>query len=684
MDAEEIMIALMIIGLLVVTLVLPIVSVVFLVILHNRMRDLISRMLVMDQRTAELLHMVDAGRGSETEDKAVEKEPVAPAAQAAVTYPPPTPAVATPPERPASPVQDIPAASPAVPPPVSAVVEPPPLRQAGVHPPGTFERALSKLWNWFTVGSSYRRSGESREYAAATHWLMRIGIMIVLGGIAFFLKYSIEQGILGPLGRVVISIMVGTGLIIFGIRLIHNRYHLLAQGLSGAGFVTLYFAFFAASAMYALLPYGAAFVMMMVVTVAAGTLSIIYNTPGIALLGLVGGYATPLMVGHSSTNPLFFYVYVLLLGCGVLGVSLVRRWPYFNGIAMLAAYLLAFIYCHDHTTTTQLTHDLVFVSAIHLLFLLAMALFNLRAQRRTSQFEWVGLGLNALIYWLWAYFLFEPVFGRQGTGLIALVLAALYVGMVYLYLRRLPADHVAQAIFISLGAVFLTMAPVFILTAKWLTFAWSLQALAFVWIARRTGQHFMGRIALALFALAVLRGLLIDLDAFYVTDLPHKLTGWEFWRSAFSRWLLLGVLPTSLFTARNLVRRHRNAPQVLGLAIFLLWLLLTQEVQVLAKTLLPDFSDGLVTLTWTVFALSLLFSGIRNRGRYLRWSGLVLCGLAVIKLLLFDLSELETLYRIIAFILTGVLLVFGSFLYLSYRHLFQEDDGRQDTENSGE
>jgi len=178
-------------------------------------------------------------------------------------------APALPSERPVKRVQQ--AESPLLP--ALKTLDIPPLTPQAVEPTA-FERAMAKAWNWLVIGEEFRKPGVSWEYAVATNWLLRIGIVAVLAGIAFFLKYSIEKGLMGPLGRVALSLAAGLGLIVLGVRLLFKKYHLLGQGLTGAGFVTLYFAFYAASGMYHLMPDGAAFALMACVTVAAGVMAV--------------------------------------------------------------------------------------------------------------------------------------------------------------------------------------------------------------------------------------------------------------------------------------------------------------------------------------------------------------------------------------------------------------------------
>ena len=576
---------------------------------------------------------------------------------------------------------------PVVTPVLAARVEPvqkTPVRVTVQAEPTPAERVMSKAWNWLVIGEEYRQPGVSWEYAVATNWLLRIGILVVLAGIAFFLKYSIEKGIMGPLGRVALSLAAGLCMICFGVRLLFKRYHLLGQGLVGAGFVTLYFAFYAASGMYHLMTQGAAFALMACVTVAAGVLAVKYQSVLIAVLGVLGGYATPVMIGDTGSSDLFFYGYVLLLGFGVLGISLARRWPMLNVLGMLASYGLAFLFCEDHRGATQLARDLIFLSAIHLLYLFSVIVIQIRKRLATTVVEWAAIFLNAGIYWAWAFLLFKPIFGKEGTGLVALAVAAVYVGLVYACLQRKLVDKALICLFIGLAAVFLAMSPVLMISGEWLTMAWCLQALAMLWISQRTGNRFLGNMAVVLFALACVRGMSWDLDRLYDRLQPSTLRGLAFWHAAGLRALTYGALPATLLAAWRLKRPSPAAAKVLGLVLVQVWLYLTLETELVARVYAPAFQHSAVTVAWTLFAFALLFAGIRLRGKWLRWCGLGLFGLAVGKLLVLDLAGLDTLYRIVAFISIGILLVLGSFVYLKYKALFEPEAGVQSPEGGGQ
>ena len=120
---------------------------------------------------------------------------------------------------------------------------------------------------------------------------------------------------MGPLGRVALSLAAGVTLIVLGVRLLFKRYHLLGQGLAGAGFVMLYFAFYAASVLYHLMPLSAAFGLMACVTAAPdfrGALPVARHRP--ARRGRRLRHAADDAAWRTAFTP------ALALGVGVLGI----------------------------------------------------------------------------------------------------------------------------------------------------------------------------------------------------------------------------------------------------------------------------------------------------------------------------------------------------------------------------
>ena len=184
-----------------------------------------------------------------------EKPAVLPASEKPVP-PPPVPEIKPAPEKPAV----VPPPPPPPPPPAPRPPRPPRQEPAG-------ETLFAGFWRWFCVGS--RRENVSTEYAAATTWLMRAGVLILLCGVGFFLKYSIENDLVSPPVRITMTYLAGLAMFGAGLYGLNKRFHVLAAGILAAGVVTLYMGSFAGYRLYKLVPVEAAFALM-VLTTAAG------------------------------------------------------------------------------------------------------------------------------------------------------------------------------------------------------------------------------------------------------------------------------------------------------------------------------------------------------------------------------------------------------------------------------
>jgi uncharacterized membrane protein len=152
------------------------------------------------------------------------------------------------------------------------------------------------------------------------------GIVLALAGL-LFVRYSIEHGLIPPWLRVVLGIATGIGCLVASDRALRPRYEATANALAGAGVVILYGAFWAARASYELIGTGPTFAAMLLVTVTGCALSWRHRSLVIGVLGLAGGFATPLLVSTGEDRPIGLFGYLLLLDFGLLFLSRRRGWP---------------------------------------------------------------------------------------------------------------------------------------------------------------------------------------------------------------------------------------------------------------------------------------------------------------------------------------------------------------------
>ncbi|MBK8480260.1 MAG: DUF2339 domain-containing protein [Proteobacteria bacterium] len=152
------------------------------------------------------------------------------------------------------------------------------------------------------------------------------GLALVLGAV-FFLRYSVDQGWLGAPLRMAIGLLAGVGLLV-GSELKGRRYRVTANALDAAGIAILFATCFAGHALWALVPPLPTFGLMILVTAVAVLLALRHDSLFIALLGLVGGFATPMLLSSGEDRPIGLFGYLLLLNVGLAWVAHRKRWPW--------------------------------------------------------------------------------------------------------------------------------------------------------------------------------------------------------------------------------------------------------------------------------------------------------------------------------------------------------------------
>ncbi len=151
----------------------------------------------------------------------------------------------------------------------------------------------------------------------------------------FLVKISFDRGWLSPPVRVALGTLFGTFLLAAGERVRRAQPH-LAQGFTAGGVAILFVAFFAATSLYGLVPIWLGFGLLALVTAVAVLLSLRHG-PMVAILGLVGGFLTPLLIAEEQ--PALLFGYLLLLQAGLVVLTRVRKW-WPLGLLTLAASLI--------------------------------------------------------------------------------------------------------------------------------------------------------------------------------------------------------------------------------------------------------------------------------------------------------------------------------------------------------
>ncbi len=320
--------------------------------LHNALEALQKRFAALQASLRQL-------QGIEDKTPTVERPMPAGTESPAAATPPPQPTAAEPHAPPLPTIERPPAETPSPETaPEEVVVEAAPPLAAAAKTEAAVEPPAPPAEPPFTPPPPPAPSGPSKPFdweglvgVKLFSWIA--GIALVLAAI-FFLRYSVQQGWLSPVVRATVGLLAGSALIVVCELRVARDYAFTANALHGAGIAILYATLFATHALWHILSPAVVFPLMIVVTAVAVMLSIRRNSVFIALLGLVGGFATPALLSTGENRPIGLFSYLLLLNVGLAFVGYRRRWPALTGFSILFTVFYEWAWIAKFLTPSQM------------------------------------------------------------------------------------------------------------------------------------------------------------------------------------------------------------------------------------------------------------------------------------------------------------------------------------------
>jgi uncharacterized membrane protein len=224
----------------------------------------------------------------------------------------------------------------------------------------------------------------SIETKIGAKYLNWIGVIALVFGVGFFLKYAFDNDWVGPAGRVMIGIFLGLLFIVGGHLSAVRNYRLPAWGLMGCGLSILYLSIFAAFQFYHLIGQAPSFGFMIMVTITGITLSVRYNALSIAVLALIGGFLTPLLMSTGQDNQVGLFSYITLLNLGIFVTAYFRKWRLLDYLAFFCTVVMFFGWYAQHYTEAKLFLTIFFLSVFFVIFAFLAFFHNIIHRKKTN------------------------------------------------------------------------------------------------------------------------------------------------------------------------------------------------------------------------------------------------------------------------------------------------------------
>ena len=313
----------------------------------------------------------------------------------------------------------------------------------------------------------------------------KIGIAILILGVAIGTKYAIEHELISPLTRIIMGYLVGLILLGFAIKLKKNYDNFSAVLLSGA-MAILYFITFAAYNFFELIPQALTFVLMVVFTLFTVIASLNYNKQIIAHIGLVGAYAVPFLLSDGSGKVAVLFTYMAIINIGILALAFRKYWKALNYMAFALTWII-FVswYMSSYQVTSHFAIASIFLFVYFISFYITFLAYKLSQKEK---FEWMDVILilaNSFIFYGVGYALLDTYKnGSQMLGLFTLCNAVLHFVVSTIIYRQKLADRNLFYMVSGLVLVFIAIAIPVQLDGNWVTLLWAGEAALLFWIGR--------------------------------------------------------------------------------------------------------------------------------------------------------------------------------------------------------
>ena len=532
----------------------------------------------------------------------------------------------------------------------------------------------------------------SLESRIGSQWFNRIGILAVLIGMAWFLKFAIDNHWIGPLGRILIGLVAGAGLIAWSERFRSKGYVVFSYSLKAIGSGTLYLSLWAAFSLYHLLPAGVAFAAMILITAFNGSMAWVQDAELLALYAIVGGLSTPLLLSTGENHEVALFSYLLILDVAVLVLVALKPWSRLLFAAFAGTTLIFLGWWSGDYTDAQFARTAFFLACFFVIFAFAPRLVRISGDDAAHLGGWDALAVlvlpvatASLGFWGFLALLDRPE-TEWAQPWLAVAFAAFY-----LLLLRLPArgrlketPKALESLHLAAAVVFLTIAIPLKAKGRWLTIGWLAEGAALLWVSARLHSLLLKFLALGCLALGLGALLLVNPDTTTTPLLNARFGTYcvAIGVFAFAGWVAARARASSHAEHAEGVSWEAIAAASLLIVNFLILVAVALEIhsfwwarhwggvhsgraqayweELQVHRMYAEFS---YSAWFMLFGAILLAVGFARRSAFLRWQSLFLLAVSIGRVFLVDTSALSQGYRILSFLGLGVLLLGVSFVY---------------------
>jgi len=502
-------------------------------------------------------------------------------------------------------------------------------------------------------------------------WLLIAGVIIVVFAVGYFLKYAADRNWINPTARV-ISAYIWGGAFLYGGNKARKSWSVFGQIIIGGGIATFYLSTYSAFAIYKIMGQTSAFGLMVITTVLAGTLSVMYNNKWLAVIGIIGGFLTPILLSTGGGNQIVLMTYMLILNGGVVFVSFYKQWRLLNYLAFVATWILFSAWMFDKYNLDAFWATTIFLNLFFLTHTAIPFLYHIKNEESKDVSGIATIVPNSFIAFGFSYFMIQEKFSLEAVAVISLFYAFISIAMAATLFKLKRVNQKSFVVLLIQASIFLAVTVPIMFSGHWITVFWVMEGAGFIYLSNKIKSPLLKQLGTGVLIFATLKMITYDYLELYKFEYSDFDMGSRFFDTLTSRVISAVSVLTALWLSSIFAKSEDDKSNSLSIffqSLFsiLLFFLLNMEISSLFYSVYPDAQVVAISILWTMFALTLMIIGFIYNLKTVRKISISLFAITIGKLFMVDMANVTTPFRILSFVVLGLMLIGASFLYHKYR-----------------
>ncbi|MFV0571648.1 MAG: DUF2339 domain-containing protein [Xanthomarina gelatinilytica] len=337
--------------------------------------------------------------------------------------------------------------------------------------------------SWF---ETFKENNPDLEKFIGENLINKIGILILVLGVSYFVKFAIDKDWINEPARVGIGILAGSLVMAVAHKLKQN-FAAFSSVLVAGAISIFYFTIAIAFHEYHLFSQTVAFAIMAGITTFSVLVSVSYNRQELAVLSLIGGFAVPFMVSTGQGNYVVLFTYIAILNIGILAISYFKKWNIVTLLSFIFTTILFIGWCISEigSETFSPSGALLFATLFYVIFSVATMLQNLRKKGTLSYIEYAMLIVNNFVFFGLGMTIIND-WGINIKGLFTLLLAIYNLVYAYILYTKFKPDKNSIYVLIGLTLTFATLTIPIQFKGNQITLFWTSEAVLLFWLAQKS------------------------------------------------------------------------------------------------------------------------------------------------------------------------------------------------------